>query len=410
MRFYSFIFLTFLIAIGEAFPQDFKGFLYGKVTLKNNQSYSGQLRLENEAGAWDDLFESYKTEPQIQEQINIQGFEKNEENTNEVFEFSFMKLWENKDSKSRFAFKCQFGHIDKIIEFKDSKSATAVLKNGKKLKLRRRGNDIGDDVFLYHKDLGKLEFDWEDIKEINFYTAPGNLKNINGAKVYGKVLTIDGPLSGYIVWDYDEEAYERDVINGYREKVEYDIEFGNIKSQRPEREGSILTLKNGTELFLKNSSDVNKDNDGIFIKTENLGMVNLNWSNLIRIDFVKPEYKSRDYEDYHAPKALHGKIETIDGPSFKGRLIYDLDEAWDIEVLDGKSKGAKYYLPFYLIKSITPQNYNYSLIELTNNTSLLLGEEEDVNHNNNGILVWINESKTKYIPWKKIKSVTFDPQ
>ena len=161
---------------------------------------------------------------------------------------------------------------------------------------------------------------------------------------------------------------------------------------------------------MRNSSDVNKDNDGIFIKTENTGMINLSWSNLIRIDFTKPGFKSMEYSDYGSPRPLSGKVERHDGQSFTGQLVYDLDETWDIEILDGKSKETKYYIPFYLIQSITPQNYNYSLVKLTNGSSLMLGDEGDVNHRNNGILVWLTESKTKYIPWKQIKSVTFDSE
>lgn len=410
MRFFTLLLIIISSNAGETFSQEMKGFLYGTVTLKNSKSYTGQLRWDRESGTWDDMFEAYKNEPQIQEQIDIKGYEESKDATDEVFEFSFMKLWEDKESKLSFRFKCQFGHIDKIIEIKDKKSATAVLKNGEKLKLRKRGNDLGADVILYHNSLGNLEFDWENIEEIDFKHPPGKARNFLGAKVFGKVLTIDGPLEGYIVWDFDEEAFEKDIISGYDQKVEYDIEFGSIASLRPEREGSILILKNGAELFLRNSSDVDKDNDGIFIKTENTGMINLAWSNLIRIDFAKPGFKSLEYSDYGSPKPLSGNVETHDGQSFNGRLVYDLDETWDIEILDGKSKETKYYIPFYLIKSITPQNYNYSLVVLANGSSIMLGDEGDVSHRNNGILVWLTESKTKYIPWKQIKSVTFDSE
>jgi hypothetical protein len=139
-------------------------------------------------------------------------------------------------------------------------------------------------------------------------------------------------------------------------------------------------------------------------------MINLSWSNLIRIDFTKPGFKSPAYSAYDSPKLLFGKIETTENQHFTGQLIYDLDETWDIEPLDGKSKGTKYYIPFYLIRSISPQNYNYSLVELTNGSFMMLGEVGDVNHDNNGILVWLTASKTKYIPWKQIKSVTFTPK
>jgi hypothetical protein len=389
------------------FAQEYRGFLYGTVTLKNNKSYTGQMRWDENAGAWDDLFEAYKNEPQLQEKIEIQGYETNETNSGEVFELSFMKLWENKDNKSRFAFKCQFGHIDKITDLIDDKYATLLFKNGERLKVRRRGNDVGEDIIIYHKSLGKLELDWEDIKEIDFSAAPKEFKNYNGSKIYGKALAVDGPVEGFVVWDFDEEAFDKDIINGYHQKVEYDIEFANISSLKPEKEGAILTLKNNDELFVGNSSDVNQDNDGIFIKTEKRGMINLSWPNLIKIDFTKPTFPAKDYETYSAPEPLLGRIETKDGETFQGNLAYDLDELWDIEILDGQSKGARYYIPFYLIKSISPQNYNYSLVELNDGTSLMLGEEGDVSSKNNGVLVWLSESKTKYVPWKNIKSLTF---
>lgn len=403
------IFLAFYIMVSQlVFAQEYKGFLYGTVTLKNNKSYTGQMRWGNgRAGAWDDMFEAYKNEPQLQEQIDIIGFEENNSTSGEVFELSFMKLWENKDNKSRFAFKCQFGHIDKITNLKDDKYATLVFKNGSQLKVRRRGNDIGKDILMYHSSLGKLEFDWEDIREINFSTAPKALKNHLGAKIYGQALTTDGLLEGFVVWDFDEEAFDRDIINGTHQKVEYDLEFSKVSSLKPEQEGAIIKLKSGSELFLRGSSDVNKDNDGIFLKTQQQGMVSLSWRNLIKIDFTKPGYKSWDYDDFTIPHPLQGKIETNDGTVFHGQLAYDLDEIWDIEILDGQSKGTKYFIPFYLIKSISPQNYNYSLVELNNGTNLMLGEEGDVSSRNNGVLVWLSESKTKYVPWKDIKSLTF---
>lgn len=410
MRFLVLVFLVISLNSSATFSQEYKGFLYGTVTLKNNKSYTGQLRWGSDAGAWDDLFEASKNELQIQEQIDIQGYEESEDEAEEVFEFSFMKLWEDKESNFGFRFKSQFGHIDKIIEIKNSKSATAVLKNGEKIKLRKRGSDIGNDITLIHHSLGNLEFDWENIEEIDFKDPPSNVRNSYGAKIYGNVLTIDGLQEGYIVWDFEEEAFEKDIIDGYHQNVKYEIEFGKIASLRPERNGAIITFKNGSELYLRKSSDVDKENDGIFIKTQDSGMINLSWSNLIRIDFTKPGFKSLEYKDFRAPRPIYGRVETIGGQSFKGKIVYDLDETWDIEVLDGRLKGTKYYIPFYLVRSITPQNYNYSLIELTNGSSLILGDEGDVNHDNHGILVWLNESKTRYIPWDKIKSVTFNPK
>jgi hypothetical protein len=108
-----------------------------------------------------------------------------------------------------------------------------------------------------------------------------------------------------------------------------------------------------------------------------------------------------------APKNLEGRVITKKGRTFKGSLAYDLDEVWDIEVLDGKLKDTKYFIPFYLIEEITPQNYNYSMVRLRDGTSLMLGDEGDVSSKNNGVLVWLSATKTKYVSWNDIKSITF---
>jgi hypothetical protein len=401
------ILLLGLISSQISLGQEYRGFLYGTVVLKNNKSYTGQLRWDDESASWDDLFEAYKNEPQLQEQIDIQGYEKNEQSVAEVFELSFMNLWENKDHKSRFAFKCQFGHIDKITDLRDNKYATLHLKSGRKINLRRRGDDIGEDIIMQHPSFGSLEFDWSNIKSIDFFESPKNLRNYYGSKIFGKAITVDGLREGYIVWDFDEEAFERDIINGYHQKVEYDIEFGRITSLSPEQDGALITLTNGTEFFMHNSSDVDDDNDGIFIKTKSQGMINLRWPDMIRIDFTKPTYKALSYDNFMAPKNLEGRVITKKGRTFKGSLAYDLDEVWDIEVLDGKAKDTKYFIPFYLIEEIIPQNYNYSLVKLREGTSLMLGDEGDVSSKNNGVLVWLSATKTKYVSWNDIKAITF---
>ena len=150
----------------------------------------------------------------------------------------------------------------------DRKSATVILKNGTNLKLRKRGSVIGSDIILFHETYGKIDFDWDDIKEIKFQSTPGNMKNALGEKIFGEVLTTDGKYEGFIVWDYNEEAFGKDIIDGYNQNVGYDLEFQQLASLTPDRDGAIIRLKNNSEVFLKNSSDVNKENDGILVKSK----------------------------------------------------------------------------------------------------------------------------------------------
>jgi hypothetical protein len=102
-------------------------------------------------------------------------------------------------------------------------------------------------------------------------------------------------------------------------------------------------------------------------------------------------------------------VVTIDGEEHTGLLAYDLDEAWEFEILDGNDDDVTYQIPFRHIKNIIPKNYNYSSVILRNGTNLLLGGGRDVSENNDGILVFPSkDAKPIYVRWSKIDQVIFD--
>jgi sporulation protein YlmC with PRC-barrel domain len=58
------------------------------------------------------------------------------------------------------------------------------------------------------------------------------------------------------------------------------------------------------------------------------------------------------------------------------------------------------------LAEISPKNWEYSSIKLTNGSSLILGESQDVSDQNEGMIVF-EKGTPIYIPWDKIEKITF---
>jgi hypothetical protein len=104
-----------------------------------------------------------------------------------------------------------------------------------------------------------------------------------------------------------------------------------------------------------------------------------------------------------------GKVILFDGNNISGTMIFDLDETLDVETLEGKDNEIEYTIPFRNIKSIKPKNADYSIVELKNGETLLLGEGRDVSENNDGVIILIKGQKEpKHLRWRNIEQIIFN--
>jgi hypothetical protein len=222
------------------------------------------------------------------------------------------------------------------------------------------------------------------------------------------VTTTIGDFSGLIQWDH-EECLTNDVLDGDSEDGDVSIPMGNIRSIERDGRGSLVTLKSGREMYLRGSNDVNSENRGVIVKSPDLGKVKIEWREFIRVDFdEKAKTSGPAYADYGKPKQLNGIVKTINGERYKGLIVYDLDEAWDYELLNGYDEEVEFIIPFRNIKSVSPKNYNYSTVELRNGDKILLGDGQDVADKNDGILIFTADDDPVYVPWSDLETVVFD--
>ena len=383
-----------------------QGVIYGKVILKNGESYQGQLRWSNEEALWDDIFNASKNERPMGHLLSKEEARRIKRRTEE-FKYGFMALWEDKNPNPNFAFRCYYGDIRKLTVQADN-TVLLRLKNGKEISLRRnRGSDLDKKVTIFDPNKGQFKFGFDRIHAIAFQDTPASFNCPLGMPVYGKVSTTQGVFEGFITWDM-EECLSKDKISGKQNGKNIDLKFRNIKTLKAQKDGSMITMRSGRVLFLNEHDDVSKGNHGIKVRGLYLGQVTIKWENFISVTFERPQLPPPAYDYFKTPELLEGAVLLNNGTRFRGQIIYDLDEIYNVEFLNGENGNYHYFIPFSYIQRIEPQNDKFSTVYLKEESQLLLGGNSDVNSANHGIIVIKPSGRAEYVEWKDIKSIDFD--
>ncbi|MDB4538421.1 hypothetical protein N9223_00680 [bacterium] len=227
-----------------------------------------------------------------------------------------------------------------------------------------------------------------------------------GDALYGTVAFYGGEYTGFIQWDHDERLSE-DILDGDTRGGDVKIEFGKLSSIERDRGGSNIVTKSGREMYLRGSNDVNSGNRGIIVTTD-FGRVDIPWNEFKKVTFSDAPSRAIAYSTFSDMKTLSGTVTTTNGKTLSGNIIYDLDETYTFEMLQGKDDDVEYIISMGNIKSISPKNYDSSTVVLKNGTELLLGDARDVNEDNDGVLVFTGGGDPEYIRWEDIQNITFN--
>jgi len=401
----SLIFLSLIISIQSAKSQTDEVYIYGTITTIDDDIYTGPIRWGDEEVYWTDMFNSEKRTNDNLKYLTNADREEMEERGDEWYERLIRKYVNEYDSHNH-TFVCQFGDI-KSLRMTGRDKVELRLKNDFKFHLRGGSNDIGATVRVIDEDLGLIKLNWERIEKVEFKNTPKNLSEKFGEALYGTVETKAGSFTGQVQWDHDERLSE-DVLDGDAKDGEVSIKFGKINTIAKEGRGSLIVLNSGKELHLTGTNDVNESNKGIIVTVEDIGRVDISWESVRKVTFHNNnEFDGLSYSDFPEPGKLAGTVIPVDENTVSGLIIYDLDEMWDIEILQGEEEDIDFLIPFRNIKRIAPKNYHYTRIELRNGEAYTLSGSQDVNDSNDGILVFENEEEPAYIPWDEVDEVVF---
>lgn len=392
--------------------------MYGKVTTVSGDQYTGAIRwgTDNSQKAevfWVELFNGTKTsndflrfltKSEVQE---LSGKEEGDSWLN--LDLGVLSIWEDKFSRTQHEFKSRFGDIKSIEPLRRDR-AKVTLKNGAVLEIAGgNSEDLGGSIGVLDFELGEVKLSWARIEKVEFMAAPKSYKESFGEPIYGIVNAgRKGTFRGLIEWDSDERFMD-EILDGKDRDGDKKVPFRSIQKIEKNRNGVDLTLRSGRTLYLTGSNDVNDGNRGVLIHDPEVGQVKVPWRDFIDLEINDDESLGMSYDDFPVSKGINATVRTIDGDEFKGLLAFDLDEAWEFEVLDANDDNVAYQIPFRNIKSIIPKNYNYSMVALKNGERLLLGDHRDVSSENAGVLVFVSKSgDPEYIRWSKIDQIIFD--
>ena len=397
----------------QLFAQANQSFLYGTITTYDRETYTGQIRWGEEEAFWTDHFDAEKL-------FNDHIDHLSEKEMGELAERKISN-WGNYNGKSKnkeeamqqvsfvHQLSCRFGEI-KSLDIRRIDKVEVTFRDGSRFRVSGDGyNDIGTEIIMFDPVKGEIEFDWLEVLNIEFKSPPADFKSSIGNPLYGKVKTSQGEFKGYVQWDKDERV-SIDRLDGTDENgKKHKIEFGEVASIARVSRGSRVVLFSGEEYVLRGTNDVNSQNRGIVVSNPDFGRVVIDWDDFEEVQFAK-EMPANDfsYADFKMPKAIAGEVKMKNGAVKKGKIVFDLDEAFDFEHLNGEVEQSEYSIPFRSIRQIIPNGRKESKIILRSNKELMLTSSQDVNSKNDGLLIFENGNEPVYVGWDDLESITLD--
>lgn len=392
-----------------------EGFIYGKVYMHDDRVYEGPIRWGKEEVYWIDIFNAGKEKNPNLKYLSSRERDELESRQNDwgYWSGSFWTKWVGadwSDGNGEFThqFSCQFGEL-KSLEPAGRKYVDVELQNGAKFALLGEGyNDVGLEIRIMDAEMGQVEIEWNRIRKVEFIKTPKRIDNKFGNPLFGTVEAYGKKFTGYIQWDHDERI-STDRLDGDSEDGDLSIEMSKIKSIERIGNRSLVMLKSGRELRMDGSNDVSNGHRGVIIMSKDFPTIDIPWKEFDKVTFNEfigsPDIT---YSDFTKQKALTGTVTTQDGKTLSGKIVYDLDEEFEFELLQGKNNDFEYIIPFHNVKRIELTSSYRCLVELKNGEKVSLEDAQDVNEKNQGLLVFSGtKSDPVYIQWEEVKSIDF---
>ncbi len=377
-------------------------YIYGNIVTSDNETFTGYIRWGKEEMYWHDIFNSIKTK-------NFKPKARSERKEWSEIDWSLGSIWSDSYKGSSHTFACEFGDISKII-MKRGDRVELEFRNGALLEVDGGSNDIGSDINMHDHELGRINFDWEDIQRVEFYEAPHHIIPPYGKPLYGTVTSErQKTYSGHIKWDLDERNGS-DVLDGDSKHGSQKVPFQKIKQIDKHRSGDGVNVifDSGRSVFLDGSNDCDDRNRGIGVYMDSIGTVEISWDDFSSVTFEECPITKTAYADYREPSSITAEVITFRGEKHSGYIAYDKDEIWNFEFIDGNDDDIEYQVPVRNISLIQPKNRSFSFVQLKTGQEIFLGDKQDVSRNNHGLLIYKNENdEPVYISWDDVEEIIF---
>ncbi|MDH3270317.1 MAG: hypothetical protein OEN56_03230 [Gemmatimonadota bacterium] len=326
--------------------------IYGTVTTVHGTEFTGFIRWDRNEGSWTDLLDALK--PRHRGGSSISGI--------------------------------RFGHVAHL-EVLDRDAALLTLRNGEQIELNGNASDLGSGLralIVTEADGSQAEFEWRDLQTIDFESA-GSTSPLE-QRLHGTVTTQSGlEFTGYVTWDVDE-IYSTDVLDGDSDGTRMEIRFGDIASiERYASWGSRVTLSDGRTYVLEGTNDVDASISGIEVSDATLGSVKLDWRSFDKVRFHEPSGDVSD-ANFDGGSTIRGTVISLDGYQREGEIVWDDDERFTWEMLNGELDGIEFHIEFGNIYHIERVG-DGAVVTLRDGRSFELSNSNDVDRGNRGITI-----------------------
>ncbi|UCD63375.1 MAG: hypothetical protein JSW34_11585 [Candidatus Zixiibacteriota bacterium] len=391
-----------------ALAQD-NGRIYGRITTVDDDVFEGPIRWDKNEGSWVDVLDGNKDLPKSNYRKSDRKKYRDREGSFEIFGITIGKSYSSWNFPGSAQSGIRFGHI-KTLEVIDDDAVRLVLKSGQEVELEGGSTDIGEDIreiIIEDADEGEIELVWDDIELVEFMTPARAVTSTYGERLYGTLTTRRGDeFTGFICWDIDE-LFGDDILDGSHKGRKRKIHFDKIaRIERYSSNGATVYMKNGDELLLRESNDVDDGNRGIIVSDVGFGQVRVNWDEFDQLEF-KDIPRPAVYDDFDGGRPLYGTVETEDGETYTGLIRWDNDEDHTWEILDGNYRDIQFDIEFGLIKSIEKKSYRSSQVTVLDGRTFRLRGSNDVDEDNKGIFITTDTEEDIEVEWEDFAKVEF---
>jgi len=387
-----------LVALAAVSAAAAGGEIHGTIHAVGDRTYTGPIRWDKNEAFWDGTLDARKTE--VTGEVDG-GFRLN------VFGW---KIGGGASTRTIGALAVPFGHLRSVERLPDGQ-ASLVLKNGFQFVVRcGSSTDLGSglrELIVEDAQRGPVELTWDSLVKVEFSQGPG--KGKDAERLYGTVVVGAVSLTGFIVWDRDE-TLAGDILDGEENGQDREIRFGEIERIEPVSGGSRVVLRDGREMVLGGTNDVGRGHRGVAVFLPDVGSAEVVWDNVKSVTFSAPP-PSRKYAEFDGGRRLHGTIRSVSGETHTGEIVWDQDETFTWETLDGEAHAIEYAVQFDKIRSVAPKGASSAEVRLTSDRVLELSGSNDVSDSNRGVTVrWQRGEDTIEVTldWNEIASVEFD--
>jgi hypothetical protein len=402
--------LALSLNVAPSDPSDDR--LYGRVVTASGDVFEGFIRWDKNEGSWDDLLNGSKDIPaqnaRDAERLNGTGV-----GSDRTFRILGLRItWDRNDDDSGTTSESgiRFGHLRSLTVLDDDR-ALLLLRNGEEIELSQGSTDIGTDsrgIEVEDARHSVTTLEWDDVDVIEFMASPAGAQP-TAPRLFGTLEDRFGNVyTGWVAWDVDE-IFSTDILNGEdRRGRKREIRFGEIAAiERASSSGARVMLRNGEEVILEGSNDVDSSNRGIQLSDPDLGQVQVDWDAFESIRF-QPAPSGSGYDRFDGGHRLRGTVITESGERISGELRWDNDEEWSWEILDGRYEGVVYDVELGKVRHISRESARGATVTLTDGRVLDLEESNDVNDGNKGVYVTPAGRETVLVRWDDFREITFD--